>query len=78
MLFCFSQGAGGKHQLVYIPRLVLCKPWILLIESILTQSWKNFVDQVKIKILAKEKLTIENFLQDPQVKSSWKLKEIVY
>lgn len=39
-----------------------------MIESILTQSWKNFVGQVKMKILAKEKLTIENFLQNPQVK----------
>lgn len=45
-----------------------------MIESIITQSWKNFVGQVKIKILAKEKLTIENCLQNPQVKFFLKIK----
>ena len=45
-----------------------------MIESIITQSWKNFVGQVKIKVLAKEKLTIENCLQNPQVKFFMKIK----
>ena len=45
-----------------------------MIESIITQSWKNFVGQVKIKILVKEKLTIENCLQNPQVKFFMKIK----